>query len=400
MFLYAPFDYDSRVLKEARTLSSAGYEVRIIAMRGDAVPPDESIANVRVVRVEAKSRLAELMRRLRLARVGRAIFRIEAVLSWRRFLRNALREAAASPADVWYAHNLDTLPAGARARRRHGGALIYDSHELYLDRPLDRPRPRIVRAWWRRTEARLIHDADRVFVDIPSRGAILASRYGIEQPTVIMNTPPYSPTPTMRSGVIRECIGLGNESLVVYLGIVQGGRLPGLRMLVRSMPHLSPHTHLVLVGPGDADSRAELHELADQLGVGDRVHLLPAIHPDEIREQLADADVGVVPFLNRDAGNTLPTKLFDYLAAGVPIATSDFPEMSELIERYEVGATFDPEQPSEIAAAIEEIIADPERRARLRANAVSAAKEFKWEDQGTRLLAAVNELSRRPVSHQ
>jgi glycosyltransferase involved in cell wall biosynthesis len=104
-----------------------------------------------------------------------------------------------------------------------------------------------------------------------------------------------------------------------------------------------------------------------------------------------------VPFLNRGLNNyhSVPTKVFDYLGAGLPLATSNFPDMRELIGRYDVGTTFDPGQPQAIAAAIEGIVSDPERCDRLRANAVEAAKHFKWEDQAAQLVAAVNDLSPR-----
>jgi glycosyltransferase involved in cell wall biosynthesis len=321
------------------------------------------------------------------------VYRLDAVLSWRRFVREALRTASANPADVWYAHDMDTLPAAARARRRHGGALVYDSHELFMDRVMDRPQPRIVRSWWRRAETRLIRQADRVFVPVPSRAAILANRYGIDRPTLIMNVPSYHPPPATRSGAIRERIGLGDRRMALYLGGIIPGRLAGLRMLVTSIPHLASHTHVGLMGPGDDATRAELKELAVRLGVGDRLHLLPPADPDQILEHVADADVGVVPFLNLGLNNyhSLPTKLFDYLAAGVPIAASHFPDMRELIERYDVGETFDPERPDSIASAIEAIVGDPERQARLGANAAEAAKDFTWEDQAARLLAAVDD---------
>jgi glycosyltransferase involved in cell wall biosynthesis len=334
-----------------------------------------------------------LARQLGLKRVMPGVVaRLETVLSWRRFGRQALRQAAADPAGVWFAHDLDTLPVAARARRRHGGTLIYDSHELFLDRTLHHPQPRLVRSWWRRTEARLIHEADHVFVPVPSRAWVLARRYGIDPPTVIMNVPPYSPPPAARSGAIRGRLGLGDQPLVLYLGVIYRARRDGLLMLIESVPHLSPDTQLVMVGPSDMSTRSDLNGVANRLGIEDRVHLLPAVHPDEIREQAADADVGVVPFLNRGLNNyhSLPTKIFDYLGAGIPVATSDFPDMAELIESYDVGATFDPERPASIAAAIESIVADPDRRSRLSANAAEAAKQFRWEDQAARLLAAVD----------
>ena len=42
--------------------------------------------------------------------------------------------AAQEPADLYIAHDLDTLPLAATARARLGGRILYDSHELFTDR--------------------------------------------------------------------------------------------------------------------------------------------------------------------------------------------------------------------------------------------------------------------------
>ena len=68
---------------------------------------------------------------------------------------------------------------------------------------------------------------------------------------------------------------------------------------------------------------------------------------------------------------SLPNKIFEYIAAGLPVVASDFPDMAELVSDYDVGETCDPESPADIARAIRS-------RARstgnaLRANALQAA---------------------------
>ena len=63
MLRYSPVRYDSRVLREARTLARAGHEVRVIATR-DGLPREEQIDLVRIIRVDREPWLAKMIRML------------------------------------------------------------------------------------------------------------------------------------------------------------------------------------------------------------------------------------------------------------------------------------------------------------------------------------------------
>jgi glycosyltransferase involved in cell wall biosynthesis len=424
MLLYSPFEYDSRVLREIRSLIGAGFVVRLIATRRAGQPASEQLEGARVDRVLGSVReLLALLRSRRRGpsphegelgegvdlhpptaspleraagrrgRLGRLVIRSGAIASWRLFAANARRAGGSEPADVWYAHDLDTLPIAAALRRQFGGGLVYDSHELFVDAVLDPPRLELERRWWRRREGRLIREADRVFVDIPSRGRILAERYAVPPPEVIMNVPSFRPPPE-RAGRLHARLSGEPGRIALYAGGLTEGRERGLASTVKALPLLPGDLGLVLIGPGDPAVAARLSALAAGLGVSERLHLLPPVHPDEIREQIADADIGLVPFVGLGLNNyhSLPTKLFDYLSSGLPVAASDFPDMRELIARHQVGTTFDPEDPASIAGALTELLDDPERLRRSRENAAAAARLYRWENEERKLLEAVRSL--------
>jgi glycosyltransferase involved in cell wall biosynthesis len=429
MFVFSPFAFDSRVTREVRALVGAGYTVTLLASRAPGLPATEEVDGARVVRVPGSVRETAAVRGLMnlavrrgdskrdanvrpveandrrqglRALLRRLILRVGAIASWRLFAHHARLAGADNPADVWYAHDLDTLPIAAGLRRRLGGRLVYDSHELFVETVLDPPRLALERRWWRRTERRLISEADQVFVDIPSRGALLSQWYGISDPEVIMNVPPYMPPPD-RNPALRDQLGGGLETILLYVGGISRGRRRGLATVVRALLNLPDTAGLVLIGPTESEVEVELGNLAAALGVGDRLRIHPPVHPDELREWIAQADIGLVPFLNLGLNNylSLPTKLFDYLSAGIPVAVSDFPDLKRLVTRHDVGVVFDPEVPSSIATTCMALLRDTDRLRRLRKNAGLAAKQYRWEDQERSLVEAIDGLvGRRANRHQ
>jgi len=80
-----------------------------------------------------------------------------------------------------------------------------------------------------------------------------------------------------------------------------------------------------------------------------------------------------------------PTKMFEYLAMGLPVISSDFDLYKNVVEKYECGLTVNPESSSEIANAIEYLLEHPEKAKNFSENAKIAIKNFDWETEETNL---------------
>ena len=74
------------------------------------------------------------------------------------------------------------------------------------------------------------------------------------------------------------------------------------------------------------------------------------------------------------------------MAASLPVVGSCFPEMKRIIEGYDLGETFDPDDPKDIAEVITSVLSDKERYDRMRENALRAAKDFNWENESKKFL--------------
>jgi glycosyltransferase involved in cell wall biosynthesis len=83
---------------------------------------------------------------------------------------------------------------------------------------------------------------------------------------------------------------------------------------------------------------------------------------------------------------SFPTKMFEYMAVGLPVICSDFPLYKEVVEKYGCGLAVTPENPVAIADSIAFLIKNKETAAKMSANAKAAIKNFDWETEAEKLL--------------
>jgi glycosyltransferase involved in cell wall biosynthesis len=285
-------------------------------------------------------------------------------------------------AGVYHAHDLVTLPVAWAASRVCRARLVYDAHELFTE--IGRLGP-VIRALLRVVERTLIVRADRVVTVNESIAAELSRRYGVAAPAVVMNFPRTNgQTFSRERSPLRAKVGLPpGIPVVLYQGMFMPYR--GLENLVRAARSFT-RAHLVMMGWGAL--LEPLRELARKEGVEDRVHFTGGVPLGELLSYTAGADVGAIPYRNVGLNNyyTSPNKLFEYCAAGVPVVASRFPELLKVVEGLGIGATFDPEQPEEIAAAVNGLLDDAAALARARANVARAGPRFTWEKESAKLL--------------
>jgi glycosyltransferase involved in cell wall biosynthesis len=115
------------------------------------------------------------------------------------------------------------------------------------------------------------------------------------------------------------------------------------------------------------------------------VFLLDAVPPSELLRWTASADVMLMAIqpTTLNHRHTTPQKLFEALAAGVPIVASDLPAMAAVVTETGAGVLCDPTSPASIAAAIRSILElAPTERDALRTRALRAAHDrYNWERQ-------------------
>lgn len=147
---------------------------------------------------------------------------------------------------------------------------------------------------------------------------------------------------------------------VVYCGTV--GMAQGVGVVIEAAGELAGgEDRLEFLIVGDGSEREQLMDRAEELGL-DNVQFQGRVTRDEVPAILASADIGVLCLrdlpLFQDA---LPTKLLEYMAAGLPVVASAVGEVSDLLERARAGLPCPPEDSSALAQALRELARDPAR---------------------------------------
>jgi glycosyltransferase involved in cell wall biosynthesis len=272
--------------------------------------------------------------------------------------------------------------------------LVYDTHELALGVPY---RSGLL--------ARLVERLERVALPRCS-GVIVASEpiadrlkdhYGLRWRPIVLHNLCDLPRVLATDGAalagdgVRRRLGVGDAPLIIHQGAATEGR--GCAALVNALKDLEG-SHVVFLGDSDPTYLTRLSELAVAAGVNDRVHFLPSVPPESLLAHTSEADVGV-SLLEDTCENhrlTVPNKLFEYVAAGVPVVTSALPGLEQMVNRYSLGWTVNVESPNALARTLRTALDDRDND-EWRRHLAAVDRELSWPNEGRRLIELYDRLS-------
>jgi glycosyltransferase involved in cell wall biosynthesis len=350
---------DHRILhKECVSLSEAGYDVTLIAPDTERT----SIHGIPVIgfRVPARNRLERTLRRP----------------------EAAYRAAGALDADLYHFHDPDFLPYATRLARA-GKRVIYDAHEdvptqiRYKDWLPGVSRPAIARTV-ARIEAACVAQIDAIVT--PSVAAL--ARLSPRQPRAVL----VANYPRLDDGFAAAAWG-DRARAACYVGGIT--RVRGAQSLVDAMAHTDAELYLAgTISPPQL--RGELEQSAGW----PRVRYMGRVTPERIPELLTRARVGVIPL--RPIPNyrvAYPAKLFEYLAAGLPVVATDVPLWRALLQTHGCGVCVPADSPRRLAEAITAILDDDDRaRAMGRRAREAAERRYSWQSQADVLVGLYRDL--------
>ncbi|MBX3029949.1 MAG: glycosyltransferase [Chloroflexi bacterium] len=421
-------EFDSRTVRIARTCAARGDTVTVYARHAEGLPAEEHVDGYRIVRValnradQKKARARASGRATSGRRTGqtrsrgpvarvvargsaiarRLVGRVTAVIgsvlehteTWRRFQRFPIRpvgwarwyEAQVEPHDIWHGMWAGSLPTIDRLRRRLGGATVYDTRDVYLrSRGFD-GMPRWQRWALTRIESRWARRQGAVLQVSEPYAEMTARDLGLRDVPVVRNCPDRWDPPDPRPDRIRETLGLSPATRVVlYQGMLLSGR--GIEQSMDAILQV-PDAVLVLMGFVDHTGRAKesaFHGQTRSAPYAGRVHVIDPVPPGELLGWSASADVMVMCYQPNSENHAYvtPQKLWEAMAAGVPVVASDLPGFRSVVPGAGCGVLVDPTDPAAIAAGITELLdRGPEGlRATGERGRAAAHATYNWEEQ-------------------
>lgn len=348
---------DQRVHKSCQTLMESGYSVHLVGRNLPHSLPMDS-------RSYSSKRMKLLFTK---GPVFYAFFNI------RLFLYLLFQKA-----DGLHSNDLDTLLANFLISKIKRIPLVYDSHEYFTEVP--ELQGRFAQKVWKYLEKKLLPKLD-VMITVNDSIANLYSEQRGKKVHVLRNLPKRKQSlPTPKS---RTDYGISKEE---YLVLIQGAGINvdrGAEEAVESMRYLDG-VKLLIIGGGDV--MPILKGMVKEFQLQDKVIFMEKKMPKELPSYTAMADLGLS--LDKDTNLnyrfSLPNKIFDYISCGVPVLSSQLPEVLRIVDGYELGLTVSSHNPHEIANAIAKA-RDNNLKVSLADKMIFASKSLCWETESITL---------------
>lgn len=369
MLLSNPFRPDPRVLKEARGLAQAGYEVTVVCWdRQGELTPREQVDGFQVRRLAMRSSYAAGSRQ---------------ILYLPRFWLGALRELRALNPQIVHCHDLDTTLAGYWYAHAHHIPWIFDSHECYpegIGPQVKRPiyyallfleRCMVRRATYVVTVGELLAQRFRAF---GGRVSVVGNYQALDV---------FTP----RGRLSRADLGLQmDDMIIVYAG---GFTLPRALLPLIEATEMVENVLVVLLGDGPQRAAIEA-KLPDY----PNVCYLGWVSQEQVLDYIGLADVIYygLDIHHRHSRYSTPNALFNALAAGKPLLVSNVGELAHIVKNEGCGVVVEHPTPTLLAQAMTQLC-DVAFRSSLAARArQSAETKYNWSVAQANLLRVYQEL--------
>lgn len=352
---------DSRVIREADLSSKSGYETLMVGrLEPELGEPDPDwkffCHRIPIPRAANAGIAGKILERVR---IGLAM----------------TREAVAFRPDLIHCNDFDTLSFGYLAAVMCDSALIYDAHELWSENELA-GRSAIGKRLVKRIEGVMARRCDGVISVSNAAGAWLQGQYGLKNLIVVTNCPMI--------GNVEQQPKSEHFELLCH-GMFAPDR--GYEELIDCAAMVAPYDIQVRLR-GYGVRTQEYRDRAAATGQKN-IFFSEKVPSDMVCSAASASHVGVA--LTRPVSKsyelTVSNKLFEYLAAGLPVILSDVPEHRMLNKHYHFGIILDEISPEALAEAAILLKEDQELYYRLRDNAVLASRELCFEKEGKKLIS-------------
>ena len=301
--------------------------------------------------------------------------------------KKVYKKAKAVDADLYHFHDPELLLYGLKLKRQ-GKKVVFDSHEYYREQIR-------VKAYLPRLVAKIIsvlYTIIEEYVLARIDGVIFPCTKDGKHPfqgqcrhvAVVNNTPKLQELYDQYDPKIIK-----HERSVCYIGSLTETR--GVTNAIKAA-HNSNAT-LYLGGLFDSE---EYKRVVQNMPEYNSVKYLGLLDRNQVVETLQSCRIGMANLLNVGQYNSfdnLPTKVYEYMALGLPVILSKSKYNEESIDRYKFGITIDPEDVGETAKAISFLLDNPQAAEIMGQNGRTAIRDvYNWDIDFNELLALYNKI--------
>ena len=365
-----------------RALRRAGAEVTLFATRLDGEPP----ADLRAISICPLPALPP----------GEPAAREQAALAANGALRSAL--TARGPFDLIYERYALWSHAGMDYARKANTPGILEVNAPLIEEQA-RHRALVHREAAEQVAARVFTAAHALVAVSPGVAAYLATYPGLETRIhVIPNGVDPNRFPAARFAQ-RSASREDGSFTVGFLGTLKPWH--GLDVLVDAFARLharNPDCRLLIVG--DGPERRRIEATVEERKIGSAVRLTGALAPDQVPEWLAEMDVGVAPYPDIADFYFSPLKIYEYMAAALPVVASRVGDLDQVVQPEVTGLLCPAGDPAALAATLERLRGDASLRRRLGdAARAGVLSEHSWDAVVARVLDRAG-LRSLPTTHR
>jgi D-inositol-3-phosphate glycosyltransferase len=296
--------------------------------------------------------------------------------------------------DLVHSHYWLSGQVGWLAKERWGVPLVHSMHTMARVKNAalaagETPEPN-ARAIG---EAQVVAEADRLLASTVDEADALVRLYDAD-PAKVVTVPPGVDLGVFAPGsraAARGRLGLENDAVVLlFVGRIQPLKAPDVllraaALMVAKNPDLRDRLRVVVVGGPSGSGLAEPEQqqkLAGALGIADLTRFERPVHQARLADYYRAADLTVVPSYTESFGLVA----VESQACGTPVVAASVGGLRTAVADGVSGVLVAGHDPSDYAAAIADLIRDPERYSRLARSAVRHASEFGWEVTADRVL--------------
>jgi glycosyltransferase involved in cell wall biosynthesis len=282
--------------------------------------------------------------------------------------------------DIVCSVDMDTLLPGYLSALIKRKTCVYDAHEYFSEVPELTHRP-FTRKCWQWLENRLIHRVKFKYTVNQSLAELMGKEFNTDF-EVIRNVP------MLTEEEVSDKEAIPDEPYLFYQGVLNVGRY--LPQLVEAISSLDMPLYLA----GKGDIAEALKRQVRQAGLEEQVHFLGFVPPKQLKPWMEGATLGInlIEDRGRSYYYSLANKFFDYIHAGLPQITMNFPEYRHINDQYEVALLIDEAQPETLRNAIRKLRADRAYYEQLQNNCLEACQRYNWQRESEKLLELYNQI--------